>query len=273
VVSGRWSVKKLFAAPLAAPLTEHLSMSKWVVVTGSSSGIGRASALLLADDGWNVVVHYRANRSGADEVAEIIRSKKREALLLTSDLSEPGAADRLVVEAWSKTGGFDAWVHLAGADTLTGANAKLSYAEKLDLLTKVDLHATMFACREAGRRMKERGHGAIVTVGWDQAETGMEGDSGELFGAIKAGVAAFSRSLALSLAPEVRVNTVAPGWIKTAWGEGASNVWQERVMRETPLKRWGTPEDVAAAIAFLVSDRASFLTGQTLAANGGVTRS
>src|SRR5262245_46947870 len=100
-------------------------MSNWVVVTGSSSGIGKATALLLADDGWNVVVHCRANRTRADEVAAAIRAKNCQTFVLAADLSEPGASEELVADAWSQTGGFDAWVHLAGADTLTGANAKL----------------------------------------------------------------------------------------------------------------------------------------------------
>ncbi len=98
----------------------------------------------------------------------------------------------------------------------------------------------------------------------------MEGDSGQLFAAVKAAVMAFSRSLAKSLAPTVRVNCVAPGWIRTAWGEHASPIWQERVMEETPLKRWGEPQDIADTVAFLVSQQASFLTGQTLMVNGGV---
>ena len=83
--------------------------------------------------------------------------------------------------------------------------------------------------------MKEAGGGVIVNMGWDQAETGMEGDSGELFAAAKGGGDGFTRSLALRLAPEVRVNCLAPGWIRTAWGETASEAWQERVLRETPL--------------------------------------
>ena len=78
-------------------------------------------------------------------------------------------------------------------------------------------------------------------MGWDQADTGMEGDSGELFAAAKGAVMAFSKSLALSLAPEVRVHCLAPGWIRTAWGEGASAAWQERVLRETPLAALGLP--------------------------------
>lgn len=84
---------------------------------------------------------------------------------------------------------------------------------------------------------------------------------------------AFSRSLSVSLAPHVRVNNVAPGWIRTAWGDTAPPAWQERVMRETPMKRWGLAEDIAQACAYLVSDDAAFLTGQTLRVNGGAVRS
>ena len=109
-------------------------------------------------------------------------------------------------------------------------------------------------------------------MGWDQAETGMEGDSGEMFAATKGAVMAFTRSLSLSLAPEVRVNCLAPGWIKTAWGESASSEWQDRAVRETPLRRWGTPEDVAQAARFLVSPKSSFLTGQVIRVNGGAVR-
>src|SRR5262249_45057307 len=100
-------------------------------------------------------------------------------------------------------------------------------------------------------------------------ETGMEGDSGELFAASKGAIMAFSRSLALSLAPTVRVNCLAPGWIRTAWGEGASRRWQERVRRGTPLGRWGSPQEVAAVARWLVSSAADFLTGQIIRVNGG----
>ncbi len=109
-------------------------------------------------------------------------------------------------------------------------------------------------------------------MGWDQAETGMEGASGQLFAAAKGAVLAFTKSLALSLAPQVRVNALAPGWIKTSWGDSASTVWQERVLAETPLGRWGTPEDVANMARFLVGSGAEFLTGQVFRVNGGSVR-
>src|SRR5262249_18213477 len=97
--------------------------------------------------------------------------------------------------------------------------------------------------------------------------------SGQLFAATKGAVMAFTRSLALTLAPEVRVNCLAPGWIRTAWGEGASGRWQERVLRETPLHRWGLPEDVAATARWLASPAASFVTGQVIRIDGGAVRS
>ena len=189
-----------------------------------------------------------------------------------ADLADRDAGDRLVDQAWSTWGGLDAWLHIAGADTLTGEAARLSFDDKLDLLWQVDVVATIRLCRAVGRRMKEQGGGSIVTMGWDQAETGMEGDSGELFAATKGAIMAFTREPGPEPRPEVRVNAVAPGWIKTAWGEGASSAWQERVLRETPLHRWGTPEDVARVARFLVGPAAGFLTGQIIRVNGGAVR-
>jgi NAD(P)-dependent dehydrogenase (short-subunit alcohol dehydrogenase family) len=166
----------------------------------------------------------------------------------------------------------DIWVNNAGADTLTGEAGRWPFARKLRELLAVDVLATLLLAREVGQRMKARGHGVLLNMGWDQAETGMEGDSGQLFAATKGAVMAFSKSLALTLAPEVRVNCLAPGWIQTAWGEGASATWQERVRRETPLCRWGTPEDVAPVARWLASPAASYITGQVIRVNGGAVR-
>ena len=181
----------------------------------------------------------------------------------------PGAGRPARERSVGSFGGLDVLVCNAGADTLTGEAGKWSFDEKLDALLAVDLKATMRLARDLGARMKARGRGSILTVGWDQAETGMEGDSGQLFAAVKGAVMCFTRSLALSLAPEVRVNCLAPGWIRTAWGETAGVAWQERVRRETPLGVWGLPEDVAAAAVWLASPAAGFVTGQTIRVNGG----
>lgn len=241
-------------------------------VLGSSSGIGRAVALELAGAGANVIVHGHRSRDEAEEVSDLVRRQGGRSEVLMADLADRAAGDDLVERAWATWGGLDAWLHIAGADTLTGAAAGLPFDEKLDRLLAIDVVSTVRLCRAVGRRMKEAGAGAIVTMGWDQAATGMEGDSGELFAATKGAVMAFTRSLAVSLAPDVRVNAVAPGWIRTKWGEGASRAWQDRVLAETPMRRWGTPEDVARVARFLVGPSAGFLTGQIVNVNGGVVR-
>jgi 3-oxoacyl-[acyl-carrier protein] reductase len=247
-------------------------MGMRTAVLGATSGIGRAVALTLAKSGADVVVHGRKSVEAAHEVAELIRGMGRRSHVLMADLADRAAGSELADAAWNVWGGLDAWLHLAGADTLTGEAAKLPAEAKLDLLWSVDVVSTIRLCREVGRRMKAQGSGAIATMGWDQAETGMGGDSGEIFAATKGAVMAFTRSLALSLAPEVRVNALAPGWIKTAWGDQASSTWQARVLRETPLARWGTPEDVAQAARFLVDPGSDFLTGQIIRINGGAIR-
>jgi 3-oxoacyl-[acyl-carrier protein] reductase len=242
------------------------------LVTGSTRGIGRAIALELAAAGADVLVHGRSSRQAAEETAERVRLAGVRSAVRLADLADAEACRRLVEEAWTCWGGLDVWINNAGADTLTGEAASWSFERKLRELLAVDVTATIILSREIGRRMRDAGGGVILNMGWDQAESGMEGDSGELFAASKGAIMAFSRSLALSLAPAVRVNCLAPGWIRTAWGERASLAWQERVQRETPLRRWGRPEDVAAAARWLVSPAAEFLTGQILRVNGGVVR-
>lgn len=174
-------------------------------------------------------------------------------------------------EAFTALGGVDAWVNNAGADVLTGEAAAWERERKLDLLLDVDLRGTMRCSWDAGARMREQpGGGAIVNVGWDQASTGMAGEKPELFAAVKAGVLGFSRSLARTLAPAVRVNVVAPGWISTAFGDDAPARLRAEVEAATPLGRWGTPEDVAGAVRWLASPEAAFVTGQVVNVNGGL---
>jgi 3-oxoacyl-[acyl-carrier protein] reductase len=249
------------------------TQSPVAVVTGSSSGIGRAMAVALASAGANVVVHARSNRPGAEETAALVRQAGGDVQVELSDLSDPSTHDRLVEQAWQWHGRVDIWVNNAGADVLTGPAATWPFARKLEQLWRVDVAATLALSRGAGARMQAQGSGSIINVGWDQAEFGMAGDSGELFAAVKGAVMAFSKSLARSLAPEVRVNCVAPGWIKTKWGQGASVDWQRRAIGEALLARWGTPEDVAAVVRFLASSEAAFITGQILPVNGGFKHS
>src|SRR4051812_20072897 len=238
------------------------------VVTGSSSGIGRAIALALADAGANVLVHARQNGRDAEEVALHARSVGLDARVVLADLRNSAEQDRLVEIAWDWRP-IDIWINNAGTDVLTGDAAGWSFEEKLAALWKVDVVASLRLSRAAGNKMRERGQGVILNMGWDQAETGMAGDSGELFGAVKGAVMAATRSLAKSLAPKVRVNCMAPGWIRTEWGHQASAEWQKRAKRESLSGRWGEPEDVARVACFLVSPSASFINGQIIPINGG----
>lgn len=250
------------SSPAGLPLQGLRSL-----VTGSTNGIGRAIAMSFAQSGADVIVHGRRARADAVWASQTGRSA-----YLRSDLAQPGASHRLIDDAWKTWNGLDICVLNAGADVLTGEHAQWPFERKLEELLAVDVTATMRMARDVGERMRAQGRGVILTVGWDQSEVGMEGDSGQLFAASKAAVTAFSKSLALTLAPRVRVNVLAPGWTRTAWGESASSKWQDRVRRETPLGRWGTPEDVASAAVWLASPAAGFITGQVIRINGGAVR-
>jgi 3-oxoacyl-[acyl-carrier protein] reductase len=242
------------------------------VITGASRGIGKAIATEFARAGADLVIHSRSSQSPILLICDQLRRTGRKVEHLVQDFSEPYDCDAFVDRAWQLLGGIDVWVNNAGADLLTTPAAHKEYQVKLQALLDVDVRSTLILSRAAGCRMRESGSGVIINIGWDQAERGMAGDSGELFAAAKSAIMGFTRSLAVSLAPTVRVNCIAPGWIRTGWGEQASAVWQERVVRETPLARWGTPEDVAWLARFLASDHAAYITGQVINANGGAVR-
>ena len=246
---------------------------KTAVVTGSSSGIGRAIAEEFARAGAKVVVHYHRSEQLAREVVETIESARCPVpVLIQADLSDEHQWTPFLEKCWHELGHIDIWVNNAGVDLLTGEGRDLSVREKLKRLFEVDVSAAFDLSRSVGQKMKDRGTGHILNIGWDQADRGMEGDSGELFATSKNAVMGFTRSMSVSLAPQVRVNCIAPGWIKTAWGEQAPELWQQRVMDETPLKRWGLPADIANLARFLSSAEASFITGQVLNVNGGAVR-
>ena len=255
------------------PSSEFASLSGLrAAVTGSSSGIGRAIAVELARAGADVIVHGRTESPAAMQTVELIRQHGGHVSLLPANFECEADLARFANEAWSTADGLDILVNNAGVDLLTSPAATWDYAAKLAKLWAIDVRGTVELSKSLGTRMKAAGGGVILNIGWDQADRGMEGDSGELFAVTKNAIMGFTRSLSVSLAPEVRVNCIAPGWIRTAWGEQAGDVWQQRVLRETPLRRWGTPEDIARLARFLVSPDAGYITGQVICANGGAVR-
>jgi 3-oxoacyl-[acyl-carrier protein] reductase len=265
------------------------------VVTGASSGIGQAIALEFARRDASLIVHGRSNLAGLTQTVHQIRTiqasqsnhptqhrqlEKTSVMSIVSDIEDRHSNASLVDVAFQRFGYVDAWIHAAGADVLTGDARNLTFTEKLDRLWATDVRGGMLLSRLVAAKMlssripSEQKDAPVripsmVHIGWDQSEQGMEGDSGQYFSATKAAITAFSKSLAKSLAPHVRVNCIAPGWVKTQWGQTTHPSWQQRAIGESMLNRWGTPEDIARVVAAVSFEDGAFINGQTIAVNGG----
>jgi 3-oxoacyl-[acyl-carrier protein] reductase len=235
------------------------------VVTGASSGIGTAIAVAFAAAGARVGLGFCRSADAARALADELGAGHP---LLQADLSTADGCVAIVERAFDALQTVDVWVNNAGADVLTGEAAHWPAERKLDALLEVDLKATIRCSRLVVPRMEPGG--CIINIGWDHAVSdGMAGGDPELFAAVKAGVLGFSKSLARSVAPDVRVNVLCPGWIETAFGAGTERGFYAHVAESTPLGRWGRPEDVAGAAVWLASPAAAFVTGQAVNVNGG----
>jgi 3-oxoacyl-[acyl-carrier protein] reductase len=253
--------------------TGHPSLTgKVMLVTGASSGIGGAIARAAARAGADVALTFRANEAGVRDTEREVRALGRRAAVFQLDVSDEHAVRDIGPAVTAALGRIDVWVNNAGADILTGTAASLSRTQKMDLLLSVDLRGTMLASWAAADLMAAQpdGGGVIINMSWDHVLTGMAGPNPQMYSAVKGGVLSFSKSLARSVAPRVRVHVLAPGFIETAFGEGADRAWRQAVIDSTPMQRWGTPDDVAAAAVFLASPAAEFMTGQMLMIGGGV---
>ena len=252
------------------------------VVTGSSTGIGKSIAVTLAAAGANIVLHGRNQSPNIEETAAEIEQLGQKAHVVLADFADLSALDGFVESAFGIEGRVTGWVNNAGGDVLTGQWKEQPLEAKLEYLWKTDVASTLLLSRNVGKRLIDQSRvedensatratikPSIVTIGWDQAWQGMAGESGELFSTTKGAIMAMTKSLAHSLAPVVRVNCIAPGWIQTKWGESATPYWDNRAKSESLMNRWGKPEDVARAALFLCSDQSDFISGQIIPVNGG----
>ncbi|MDP6776002.1 MAG: SDR family NAD(P)-dependent oxidoreductase [Candidatus Latescibacteria bacterium] len=240
---------------------------KAAIVTGGGTGIGRATSLLFAKEGADVAVDYSRSQKEAEETVAAIEQMGRKGLAVCADVVDDGAAREMVDRAVSDLGRLDILVNNAGAtrfvalDDLEGVT-DADWAQAID----VNVKGTFQCSRAAIPRMRESGGGVIVNVA---SIAGMIGLGSSIpYCVSKAGVISITRSLALTQAPDIRVNAVSPGVVDTRWVAG-HEAFVEKGREATPLKRVASPEDVAAAILGLVVSE--FVTGQTVVVDGGRT--
>jgi 3-oxoacyl-[acyl-carrier protein] reductase len=228
------------------------------LVTGGSRGIGRAIAAELAKGGAQVVIGYRSGGDEAQEVATEIGGRAVQA-----DVSDPDAARSLIEEA----GEVDILVNNAGV-TRDGLLARMS-DEDWDVVIDTNLRGTFNTCRAVTRGMMRRRSGAIVNV---SSIVGVHGNPGQTnYSASKAGIIGFTKALARELGSRgVRANVVAPGYISTRLTNELPDELKDEMLANTPLGRFGDPEDVAGVVRFLCSDAAAFVTGEVLLVDGGL---
>ena len=241
--------------------------NKAVVITGAGRGIGRTLALGFAAQGATVLVHHGHSRQAAQDVVRQIEAAGGRAKLSHADISNADDVTGLVKAAVDGLGPIDVWINNAGATANTEETVGLSEMDIFERMMAVDVMGTWLCCRTVAPHMSVGS--CILTTGWDHALVGAPGMSNQLYAVSKGAVIAMTRSLARELAPRIRVNCIAPGWIDNEWSTNRPLVFRERVAQTIPLKRWGTPEDVLSTALFLASSAAASITGQILLVNGG----
>ncbi len=239
---------------------------KTVLITGASRGIGAAAARLFAKNGYAVAVNYRADREGAEALVAEITAAGGEAFAVCADVAEYAAVEAMVQTVTERCGGVDVLIHNAGV--AKQALLTDTTPEEWHRMIGVHLDGAYHCAHAVVPSMVRRHSGVILTVSSMWGEVGASCEVA--YSAAKAGLIGFTKALAKELGPAgIRINCVTPGVIDTAMCASLDDETRAALAAETPLERLGTPEDVAEALLFFASERASFITGQVLGVNGG----
>jgi len=241
---------------------------KRAVVTGASRGIGRAIALALAAGGADVLINYAQHDGAAEEVATAIQKLGRQAAVYQADVADPVRASAMIQYAVKQFGGVDILVNNAG---ITRDNlVMLLRDEDWDSVLAVNLKGAFNCVRAVARSMLKARWGRIINI---SSVSGIVGNAGQAnYAASKAGLIAFTKSVARELGSRnITVNAVAPGYIDTEMTRGLPEATKGKIVSQTALGRLGRPEEIAGVVVFLASQAASYITGQTIIVDGGMT--
>lgn len=241
---------------------------KVAIVTGASRGIGRACALRLAADGMTVVVNYSHSEAAAAEVVEKIKAAGGDALAVRADVSNPAEVKEMFKTVWKTYGQIDVLVNNAGI--VRDEYLLMLTKENLDACLDLNIKGYLYCAQQAVLKMFRKKSGVIINMSSVSSKMALAGQT--VYSATKGAVNSMTQTMAKELAPYgIRVNAVAPGFIATEMIDALPEDKRAQYLTEVPLGRFGTVEDVASVVSMLASDGASYMTGQTLVLDGGLS--
>lgn len=240
---------------------------KTAIVTGASRGIGKAIALELARQGANVVINYNSSQAEASSLVHFIEEMGGSAIAVQADVSNNAQASKLIESTIARFGTIDILINNAGI-TKDGLFVRMSEEDFIDVW-QTNMMSVFYTTKAAMRTLLKRPQARIINI---SSVVGVIGNVGQAnYAAAKAGIIGFTKSIAKEMASRGgTANVIAPGFIQTDMTSVLSSDIQDYYLNQIPLKRMGTPEDIAHAVAFLSSDNASYITAQVLHINGGM---